>query len=154
MPTRSVSGSSFGPSAMYTVAGALVWVATFRFLVAQHVLSHSGPSYGSRALTAVADESWELGLERELRGSRMVGRCVETIALGERSFLLWKPELSDGSCDDRIDETVLVVTPGVGKGGFNVTSTCEFSDELCQGKGPRFENSTRDDLSSKTMSGN
>ena len=41
-----------------------------------------------------------------------------------------------------------------GKGGFNVTSTCEFSDEMCQRKCPLFENSTRDDLSSKTMSGN
>ena len=26
----------------------------------------------------------------------------------------------------------------VGKGGFNVTSTCEFSDEICQGTGPLF----------------
>ena len=42
----------------------------------------------------------------------------------------------------------------VEKGGFNVTSTCEFSDEMCQGKGPLFESSTRDELSSKTMSGN
>ena len=41
-----------------------------------------------------------------------------------------------------------------GKGGFTVTSTCEFSDGMCQGKGPLFENSTGDDLSSKTMSGN
>ena len=41
-----------------------------------------------------------------------------------------------------------------GKGGFNVTSTCECSDGMCHGKGPLFENSTRDDLSSKTMSGN
>ena len=40
----------------------------------------------------------------------------------------------------------------VGKGGFNVTSTCEFSDEMCQGKGPLFENPTRDDLSSKNES--
>ena len=35
----------------------------------------------------------------------------------------------------------------VGKGGFTVTSTFEFSDELCHGKGPLFENSTRDGLS-------
>ena len=41
-----------------------------------------------------------------------------------------------------------------GKGGFNVTSTCKFSDEMCQRKCPLFEHSTRDDLSSKTMSGN
>ena len=40
----------------------------------------------------------------------------------------------------------------VGKGGFNVTSTCEFSDGMCQGKGPLFENSTRDVLSSKNES--
>ena len=40
----------------------------------------------------------------------------------------------------------------VEKGGFNVTSTCEFSDEMCQGKGSLFENSTRDDLSSKNES--
>ena len=46
------------------------------------------------------------------------------------------------------------VSARVGKGGFNVTSTCDFSDEMCQGKGPLFEYSTRDDLSSKTMSGN
>ena len=39
----------------------------------------------------------------------------------------------------------------VGKGDFNVTST-EFSDEMCQGKGPLFENPTRDDLSSKNES--
>ena len=39
-----------------------------------------------------------------------------------------------------------------GKGGFNVTSTCEFSDEMCQRKCPLFENSTRDDLSSKNES--
>ena len=42
----------------------------------------------------------------------------------------------------------------VGTGGFNVTSTYEFSDEMCQGKGPLIENSTRDDLSSKNESGN
>ena len=42
----------------------------------------------------------------------------------------------------------------VGQGGFTVTSTCEFSDEMCQGKGPLFENSTTEELSSKTMSGN
>ena len=40
----------------------------------------------------------------------------------------------------------------VGKGGFNVTSTCDFSDEMCQVKGPLFENPTRDDLSSKNES--
>ena len=42
----------------------------------------------------------------------------------------------------------------VGKGGFNVTSTSEVSDGMCHGTGPPFENSTRDELSSKTMSGN
>ena len=39
-----------------------------------------------------------------------------------------------------------------GTGGFNVTSTCECSDEMCQRKYPLFENSTRDDLSSKNES--
>ena len=39
-----------------------------------------------------------------------------------------------------------------GKGGFNVTSTCKFSDEMCQRKCPLFENSTSDDLSSKNES--
>ena len=41
-----------------------------------------------------------------------------------------------------------------GTGGFNVTSTCECSDETCQRKCPLFENSTRDDLSFQDMSGN
>ena len=49
---------------------------------------------------------------------------------------------------------VLPVYDREGKGGFNVTSTCECSDEMCQRKCPLFENSTSDDLSSKTMSGN
>ena len=47
-----------------------------------------------------------------------------------------------------------VATAWVGKGGFNVTSTCEFGDEMCQGKGPLFETSTKDDLSSQDMSRN
>ena len=42
----------------------------------------------------------------------------------------------------------------VGTGGFTVTSTCVFSDEMCRGKGPLFETSTRDELSSRTVSGN
>ena len=43
----------------------------------------------------------------------------------------------------------------VGTGGFTVTSTCVFSDEMCQGKGPLFETSTRDELSVPLdMSGN
>ena len=40
----------------------------------------------------------------------------------------------------------------VEKGGFNITSTCDFSDEMRQGRGPLFENSTRDELSSKNES--
>ena len=36
----------------------------------------------------------------------------------------------------------LNVWPRVGQGGFNVTSTCEFSDDMCQAKGPLVENST------------
>ena len=59
----------------------------------------------------------------------------------------------DGDDDDRgplsINEGSL---DWEGKGGFNVTSTCEFSDEMCQRKCPLFENSTRDDLSSKNES--
>ena len=51
-----------------------------------------------------------------------------------------------GARDERLGPT------WVGKGGFNVTSTCCFSDEMCQGKGPLVENSTRDDLSSKNES--
>ena len=43
---------------------------------------------------------------------------------------------------------------GVGTGGFHVTSTCELSDDMCHGKGPLFENSTSDDLSSQDMSRN
>ena len=39
-----------------------------------------------------------------------------------------------------------------GQGGFAGTSTFEFSDEMSQGKGPLFETSTRDDLSSKNES--
>ena len=46
------------------------------------------------------------------------------------------------------------VTVGEGQGGFTVTSTCECSDGMCQRKCPLFENSTRDDLSSQTMSRN
>ena len=42
----------------------------------------------------------------------------------------------------------------VGTGGFTITSTCDVSDGMRQGKGPLFENSTRDDLSSQTMSRN
>ena len=50
------------------------------------------------------------------------------------------------------DLTLYSVLVRVGKGGFNVTSTCEFSDEICQGKGPLFENSTRDELLSNNES--
>ena len=51
---------------------------------------------------------------------------------------------------------VLPVYDREGKGGFNVTSTCEFSDEhVSQGTVySSRELETRDELSSKTMSGN
>ena len=42
----------------------------------------------------------------------------------------------------------LVEVAWVGTGGFTVTSTFEFRDELCQGTCPLFETSTSDDLSS------
>ena len=63
---------------------------------------------------------------------------------------------SPGAYDDAVAclESLATAASREGKGGFNVTSTCEFSDEMCQRKCPLFENSTRDDLSSKTMSGN
>ena len=62
--------------------------------------------------------------------------------------------LEDLYLSEKIDANDIAVFDREGKGGFTVTSTCECSDEMCQRTCPLFENSTRDDLSSKTMSGN
>ena len=101
----------------------------------------------------------ELEEDGRVRGDLwMVGLALPDAALDDRPVELDRAAVVRRGGDRLVERGAILelalVAAWVGAGGFDVTSTCEFRDEMCQGTGPLFETSTRDELSSQDMSGN
>ena len=85
-------------------------------------------------------------------GKEMDGWAASTLETGRGRFSHAGGDHGDANSLNASPRRSVAAFAWVGKGGFNITSTRELNDEMCRGKGPLFENSTRDDLSSKNES--